>query len=116
MTLRRVRITLSDPWDLGESLKWQPLYGDVVKATLAAHGGRALVKLDQPLAYKGVKYQFAVATPRHAGDTLELLCKGGAVFCGFTGVSDEHAVSEKALSTDHWRGGLAFIGNIEAAA
>jgi hypothetical protein len=47
--------------------------------------------------------------------SLEVLGEGGKVFCGFTGVSEEHAASENDLSIDDWRGGLAFIGDIEAA-
>jgi hypothetical protein len=115
MKLLRVRISLSDPWDLGESLNWQPVFGKLVKISLDVHGGRALIELDQPISYKGTTCQFAVAVPRHEGKNLEVLDKGGKVFCGFTGVSNEHAVSEAALSTDHWRGGLAFIGDIEAS-
>lgn len=112
MKAPRVQVVLSDPWDLGESVNWNPLFGDLVKVTLV-DGGRALIKFDQPLSYKGTTYHFAVAVPRHEKNSLGLLQTGARVFCGFTGVSDEHAKSENPLATDHWRGGLAFIGTIE---
>jgi hypothetical protein len=113
MKTPRIQVSLSDPWDLGESLKWQPLCGVMLKVNIDAQGGRALVKFDQPVAYRGEFYQFAVAAPRHEGSSLKTLQDGGKVFCSFTAVSEEHAQSENALSTEHWRGGLAFIGDIE---
>ena len=116
MKAPRVQVVLSDPWDLGESLKWKPLSAEIVKVAIDAQGGRALIKFDQPLSYHGTSYQFAVAAPRHEGSSLSVLQTGAKVFCGFTGVSDEHAKSENPLSTDHWRGGLAFIGHIEPSA
>ena len=85
----------------------------MLKVNIDAQGGRALVKFDQPVAYRGEFYQFAVAAPRHEGSSLKTLQDGGKVFCSFTAVSEEHAQSENALSTEHWRGGLAFIGDIE---
>ena len=115
MQHRRVRVTLSDPWDLGESLSWQPLSGELVRVGVEGKGGRALVKFDQRLIYHGESYQFAVAAPRHEGSSIGELDKGRPVFCSFIGVSDEHGQSQNALSTEHWRGGLSFVGDIEVA-
>lgn len=116
MKTLRVQVSLSDPWDLGESLKWQPLVGELLKIDAEDRGGRALIKFDQKLHYKGVSYQFAVASPRHEGVSLSSLQSGAKVFCSFTGISDEHAQSKNALSTEHWRGGLVIIGDLELLA
>lgn len=115
MKAMNVSISVSDPWDLGESLKWRPLLGELMQSSSDDRGGRALIRLGHAIDYRGTSYGFVVAVPRHEGATLAALAEGGRVFCSFTGVSDEHAQSENALSTDHWRGGLAFIGDIEAA-
>jgi hypothetical protein len=109
----RIKVVLSDPWDLGESLKWQPLIGELVKFDFKIPSGRALIKLEQPLSYKGIFYQFAVAVPRHADCNFKTLQEGKKVFCSFIGISNEHAQSVNALSTEHWRSGLAFVGEIE---
>jgi hypothetical protein len=111
-----VCITLSDPWDLGESLGWKPLFGTLVKADADLDGGRALVRFNKTINYRGTSYQYAVAAPRYKGDSLKVVDEGGKVYCSFTGVSDEHASLDDALSTQHWRGGLAFIGDLEALA
>jgi hypothetical protein len=112
----RIRIALSDPWDLGESLNWKPLTGELVRINFEPQGDRALVRFDVPLDYGGVSYGFAVVAPRHKGGDLRALLEGGKVFCSFIAVSDEHARSANALSTEHWRGGLSFIGDIQDAA
>jgi hypothetical protein len=102
-------------WDLGESLSWKTLIGELVKANADMDGGRALIRFDDPINYRGTSYQFAVAAPRHEGDSLKTIDAGGKVYCSFTGVSHEHASSDNPLSTEHWRGGLAFIGDLEAS-
>lgn len=116
MKTLRVQVSLSDPWDLGELLKWQPLVGELLKIDVEDRGGRALIKFDQQIHYKEVLYQFVVAAPRHEGDSLTAVHEGGKVFCSFTGISDEHARSKDALSTEHWRGGLIIIGDLELLA
>jgi hypothetical protein len=113
MKTSSVRVTVSDPWDLGESLGWKPLIGVLVKADANMDGGRALIKFDNPIDYRRTSYQFAVAAPRHEGDSLKAIEAGRKVYCSFTGVSSEHASSDNPLSTEHWRGGLAFIGDLE---
>lgn len=112
MKTPRIRVTLSDPWDLGESINWKPLFGTLVRMEINERGGRALVRFDQSLSYQGVEYQFAVAAPRHLGVNLRSLQDGEKIFCSFTGVSEQHANSSDALSTDFWRGGLAFVGDL----
>lgn len=113
MKTNHVLLSISDPWDLGEALKWAPLRGELLQTNIDDRGGRGLVRLDQAIEYRGTSCRFVVAAPRHEGDTIATAVSGGKVFCSFTGISDAHAKSDDALSTEHWRGGLAFIGDLQ---
>lgn len=53
----RISITLSDPWGLGEALKWQPLRGEWLRVMRNDHGGHALIALDACLIYLDSKYR-----------------------------------------------------------
>lgn len=109
----RVRILLSDPWDLGEAVRWQPIEGDLVRTGDDGRGGWGLIRLLNPIDRGGVPYRHVVASPRHEGDSLAGLLAGRGVFCGLIGVSEEEATGDSAPDTTRWRGGLAFIGTVE---
>lgn len=105
---------LSDPWDLGEALKWQPLRGELLQLTRDDHGGKALIELNESVIYRGSEYRFVVASPRHKGSEITEVQNNKKVFCAMTVISDEQAKSSAAMDISNWRGGVAFIGDIEA--
>ena len=110
----RVHVGLSDPFELGEAMGWRPIFGEIIKMDISNKRGRALVRFDEPLNWRGVNYSFAVATPRLSGDEIMDFKKPAGVGCGFTCVTEEHAMSENSLSTDHWRGGLGLTARLIA--
>lgn len=110
----RISIMLSDPWDLGEALKWQPLRGELLQITHDEHGGKALIELDERIIYRSFVCRYVVASPRHKGSEIGELQNGKKVFCAMTGISDEQAKSSAAIDLSNWRGGVSFIGDIEA--
>jgi len=112
----RIQVTLSDPWELGESLHWRPLTGRMKKLAHSEAGGAALIVLDEPIRIGEASYSLAMAQPRHEGRSLLELYEGARVFCSFTGVSESDACSQSPLSDENWRGGLAFIGELELVA
>lgn len=112
MKAMKVSIQISDPWDLGEAMRWQPLYGELIKSSTEHVGGRALIELDSGIVYRGSSWRYVIATPRHHGDDLAQLQIGNKVFCAITGISDEQAKSSLALSMDNWRDSLGFIGDV----
>jgi hypothetical protein len=109
----RISIIISEPWELGESVKWQPLRGQLLQAVNDELGGRALIKLDEGICYRGSNWRFVVATPRHQGDNIVSLHNGKRVASALTGISDQQAESSSPLDTSNWRGGLAFVGDVE---
>jgi hypothetical protein len=116
MTAQRVSILISDPWDLGESLGWRALPGVLVTTRNDGQGGRALIQLDNTISYKGSAYRYVVASPRHQGREISDLKDHKKVDATLTGIADNQAHSRDALNTSNWRGGLAFIGEIEPVA
>lgn len=108
----RISITVSDPWELGEATKWQPLCGRLLQTK---GEGRVLIKLDSALSYGDSIWHFVIASPRHRGDEIDALQAGKKVMATFIGIPDQQAGSEAVFDTHGWRGGLAFIGDIEPA-
>jgi hypothetical protein len=109
-----ILISISDPWDLGESLGWQPLRGQLLKVLDTEHGGRALIKLDEPVSQRGSVCRYLVASPRHEGNDIASVQAGRKVSSSFICIPDQDAEAADALITKSWRGGgVAFIGDLE---
>lgn len=112
MSYLRVSIVLSDPWELGEALNWEPLKGELLRMEAGEHGGRALIKLEKIITYRKSNCRFVVASPRHEGKKITSLQRRESVSCAFTGISDSQAALDGVPDTLGWRGGIAFIGDI----
>ena len=115
MNNARLTITITDPWELGEALKWQPLQGELLGLMPSDRGGQALIKLDEPFEYRGTVCRHVIASPRHVGVEMASLSDGKTVLCGVTGISEQQAESSKPFDLSSWRGGVAFIGDVKAA-
>jgi len=111
----RISISISDPWELGEALKWQPLRGELLQMVNDEHGGRALIKLDDAINYRGSIWGYLIAAPRHQGNEIAGVQSGKKVLGAFTGVSDQQAWSSTPLDTSNWRSGIAFTCDFEPA-
>jgi hypothetical protein len=108
----RVSIVTSEPWELGVATNWVPIKCELVSVQ---HGGRALLQLATPIAYRGATYAFAVASPRLPGQGVENIVAGTRLCASLVGITNEQAGSADPFDTSGWRGGLAFIGDIERA-
>jgi len=108
----RISIIVSDPWDLGEATNWQPLRGSLLQMKSEE---MALIKLDNAISYGNSIWHFVIASPRRRGDEVGALQAGKKVAATFIGISDQQAGSEAVFDTHGWRGGLAFMGDIEPA-
>lgn len=107
-----ILITVTDPWDVGEAVNWQAIRGEVLRTQKGSHGGRALVKFDQSINYRGIAYRYAVASPRLEGRDIAEIEAGKTVDCALTAISNEQAESDDPMNTSKWRGGLALLGDV----
>jgi hypothetical protein len=108
-----IKIHISDPWDLGEALKWEPLEGGLIATNDLPIGGMALIKLDQSFNYKNTECEYFIATPRYSGANIGALAKGKPMICGITRIPKELAESQNPFDLSLWRGGVTIIGEVE---
>lgn len=107
--MKCIYVKVSDPWELGEALHWQPLSAAIV----SIENESALVRLDSPFEFKNTVCEFFVASPRHEGDAMSDLIAGRPLFCGMTRISPEQAESSRPHDLSSWRGGIAMIATLE---
>ena len=103
-----VELSLSDPWKLGEYLRWRSLEALVLRED---HDGW-LVELVQPFQYQDREYRYVVVQSRHEGEELAQVSEGVEISCCMTLTTVERANSDNACDVSWWRGGHAMIGSI----
>jgi hypothetical protein len=108
-----VKIHISDPWDLGEALNWEPLEGKLIAMNDLPMGGKALIRLNQTFNYKNTKCEYLIATPRYTGINIGVLAKGSRIMCGITRIPKELAESQNPFDLSLWRSGMTIIGELE---
>jgi hypothetical protein len=108
-----IKIHISDPWDLGESLNWEPLEGSLIAISDFPLGGMALIKLNKSFNYKSTECEYFIATPRYTGANIKTLVKEGSMICGITRIPKELAESQNPFDLSLWRGGVAILGKLE---
>jgi hypothetical protein len=74
-----------------------------------------IIKLITPFDYGGHHYEYLIATPRKADDSFHTLLKGASVFCSVLKLPSDRISSDDPFDTSWWRGGAAFIGDVEPA-
>jgi hypothetical protein len=102
---------ISDPWELGEALKWETFDAEIISVI----GDNILIRLLKPFIYKETRCEFFVASPWHEGDHVEALRNNKTLFCGMTRITPEQANSDNPFDLSCWREGIAIIGNIDLA-
>jgi len=109
LSTSKVVMRISDPWELGEALKWEALDAEIISVI----GDNILIRLLKPFVYRETRCEFFVASPRHEGDHIEALSNDKTLFCGMTRVTPEQANSNNPFDLSRWRGGVALIGNLD---
>lgn len=105
----KVSMRISDPWEMGETLKWEAFDAEIV----AVSGDNVLIRLFDPFVYKGTSCEYFVGSPRHERDHVDKLRNGKPLFCGLTHITSEQARSNDPFNLASWRGGIAAIGNLD---
>lgn len=70
------------------------------------------IELVTPLEAGGVRYEWAVASPRLARDNLDTLVHTGVLGCGVTWVPDSRFNPSVPFNLNWWRGGAAAIADL----
>lgn len=104
----RIRIVISDPWEL-RNVHGENVFTGVVEALRSLEAGHprdaVLVRLDEPMEYGGRSYPRAAISGRGRLSVFKEL-EVQPVECGLLGIrGDEDAAYLEALES--WRGGLA---------
>lgn len=105
----KVSVRISDPWELGEELKWEAFDAEIISVS----ADNILIQLLKPFVYKGTNCEFFISSPRHEGDHVEKLRDGKSLFCGMIHITAEQANSSNPFDLKGWRGGIAAIGNLD---
>jgi len=108
---KQVLIKVSDPWDLGIQINWQPFSASIVSGS--DDTDTVLLRLDRPFTFKGITCEYFIASPRLEGFHMSNLDSGKEVFCGMTRITEEQAKSETPMDLSRWRGGLGIVGGLE---
>ena len=109
----QVTIKISDPWERGETRKWQPIKGEIQKKKVESICEALLIKLMDPFEYNNDYCEFFIASPRHVGTSFDDVFDGQSVFSCLTHVPSDRIDYKNPFDLSWWRGGLVIIGNIE---
>ena len=111
-TGRRITIQLSEPWDLGQALSWQPLVAHILAAKPDEKDGVLLLQLEQPFVIGETQCEYFVARPRHKGVKIDALLTGSAILCALTRIPPDRLHVADPFDLGWWRGGVACIGEL----
>jgi hypothetical protein len=107
MVGRRLRLTISDPWEVG---------GRNLLATVAAVDLRqppradlVLGRLLVPLWWRGKPVEYLALQARHEGQSVADLLDGREVTCNAVAVSEQDAAGPSPWGADRWRGGFGAV-------
>ena len=108
-------VKLSDPWDLGERLNWEPLSAVVVAVDNNSIPEKIILRMIDSFEYENVQCEYFVASPRHEGGRLNDIQRNKGVICGLTRIPDERLQLADPFDLKWWRGGPALIGELRSA-
>jgi len=113
----RVRFQISDPWDLGESLSWKPLVGDLIDVVQQNGREHGLLRSDAPFGPSGEERRHFITGPRHEGKGFADLLAGTKIPASCLAITDAQVTATWWTAEQAWRGrGLAMIGSLTRVA
>lgn len=110
----QAELIVSDPWELVDQdgrNRFQVLICAVTPASEVA-SPTLLLRLKQPVSWKSRSYTYLVVSARHADEWRTSRLRGRGLACNAVGVTDQDAAKAAPWGADHWRGGLALLGQL----
>lgn len=106
-----IKLQIVEPWELAEEAT-AVLVADIVPVE-SADAETRLLRLRTPLRTSDREIEYLVASVRHDGTSWAHLVPGAVIAANAIGVSAEHATGPNPLDLSWWRGGGAFVVDIE---
>ncbi len=106
----RLGVTIADPFEISQYIE-----AEVVAVAPFASGAdieRVLVRLSQPIIWRGLQYEHVVLEPRHSPGLFDELGLTQAIDCNGMGINAEDAGLAPPWGVTNWRGGLAMIATV----
>ena len=105
MHSRIVQIIVTEPWEVGDAPRRAKVLEDAA--------GSWLVEYEEPFRYQDVPCQYFILSPRHEGKHLCDIIKGTSLLCSMTRITPEQRNSANPFDLSSWRGGVAFIADVQ---
>jgi len=108
---RKVSLAISEPWEFGTEVGTEPIRGDIteIQRELRANSSGlrcndlAVIRLDRPFAYRSLKCEYLLASPRHEGSSLTDIASAEVVSFNFSRIPSEQASSDAPFDLTRWR-------------
>jgi hypothetical protein len=99
---RKVSIAISDPWEFGSEVGTEPIRGNIIEAKREHRANSigllrndlAVIRLECPFAYRSLKWEYLLASPRHEGTRLTDVSTAEVVSFNFVRMPSEQASSD----------------------
>ncbi len=100
-----VQIIVTDPWEVGDTPRRAKVLGE--------KGNALLVEYETPFQYKNTTCRFFVVSPRHENVEIQSILARESVLCGMTLITPEQREGDNPFDLRLWRGGIAFIADVQ---
>jgi hypothetical protein len=110
----KVQIQISEPWEFGAEVKTDSILAIIeqisiritAKTNAFSERESILIRVLAPFAYKKLKFEFLLASPRHDGKGLHQLQRGEDIPFNFLRIPELEAKSDDPFrASKNWRGG-----------
>lgn len=72
-----------------------------------------IIKIVEAFNYDNSVFEYLLAFPRNQNDSFSNLLQGKSIFCSIIRIPYEQIDSDAPFDISWWRGGGAFLGDIE---
>ena len=119
----KVQVLVSDPWEFVTEVRAESISTIIEQVSIridAKHDEFSelesiLIRILEPFAYRKMKFEFFIASPRHFENGLQALNNGGDIPFNFLRIPELEAKSNNPFKADNdWRGGQeGLIGTLK---
>jgi hypothetical protein len=111
-----VAIEVSDPWEFGTAHGTGPFDGHLMKLfSCKEYNGDilAVLRLDTPLDFKGMRYEFLLAQARHTNVSVADIENGNQILCNISAISKQSAAAvDPLISSKDDPHAIGLVGSV----